>query len=84
MNEDRHIWRDWARFLHRWGMSEWTASFLEAAGPLNLLGAQLVYLGQPILSSAMSDDHLNALTRVLEDSSCTQDFVLYLREARLS
>ena len=65
-------------------MNELAATTLEAAGPLNLLGAQLVYIGQPLLSSAMPDDQLDALTRMLEDSSCTRDFVSYLREVQLS
>ena len=62
-------------------MKDMAASFLEAAGPLNVLGAQVVYFTQPLLMNAVPDDHLTALTRVLEDTDCTQDFVSFLREA---
>jgi len=62
-------------------MIDMAASFLEAAGPLNLLGAQVVYFTQPLLINAVPDDHLIALTRMLEDTDCTQDFIAYLREA---
>ena len=84
MNTDQHIWWDWARILQRWGMDEWAASFLEAAGPLTVLGAQLVYVGQPLLGSVLPEDHLDALARTLEDSSHTRDFVTFLREAMTS
>lgn len=84
MNADRHIWQDWARILHRWGMKEWAASFLEAVGPLSILGAQLVYLGQPLLKGALPEMQLDALARMLEDSGSTQDFVRFLREAQPS
>jgi hypothetical protein len=81
MNGDQYIWRKWARILQRWGMNEWAASFLEAAGPLSILGAQLVYMSQPLLDGVFSKDHLSALTRMLEDKTRTQEFVTYLREA---
>ncbi len=81
MDSDRHIWRVWASYLQRWGAAEWIASFLEAAGPLTILGAQICYAGQPLLKQALPDDHLDALSRLLEDSGQAQAFVHYLREA---
>ena len=50
MNENRQEWRTWARVLHRWGLENAAASVLEALGPLAVVGAQLVYLTQPIAS----------------------------------
>jgi hypothetical protein len=84
MEEDRHIWLAWANFLHRWGLQEWMASLLEAAGPLSLLGAQGVYIAQPFLKSTHMNDHLAALSRMLESKDETQAFVEYLREANIS
>jgi hypothetical protein len=82
MNDDnQHIWRDWAERLHRWGVSSGMAALLEAAGPLNLLAAQAVYLGQPLLSGWLPGSGLKALAGMLEDPSKTQAFVEYLREA---
>jgi hypothetical protein len=78
------MWQDWARILHRWGMNEWVASFLEAAGPLTIFGAQVIYVSQPVLKGVIPNIQLEALTRLLEDTSRTQDFVSYLREAHPS
>jgi hypothetical protein len=84
MEEDRQIWLAWAGFLHRWGLQEWMASLLEAAGPWSLLGAQGLYLAQPFLKSTRLDGHLDALSRMLEHKEETLAFVQYLREARFS
>lgn len=80
MDTNHHIWRVWTNNLHRWGLNNLVASFLEAAGPLTLIGAQLVYLGQPVLDSLVPARHLQVLADVLEDDDQRQDFVTYLRE----
>ena len=81
MEIDQDIWRVWASYLQRWGVEEWVASILETTGPLTIIGAQVVYIGKPLLGHALPEGHLSALARVLEDPSSTQDFVHYLREA---
>ncbi len=81
MSSDQHIWQVWASFLHRWGIEEWVASFLEAAGPLTILGAQAIYFSQPLLKGPVSEEHLNALARLFEDSTHTRAFIDFLREA---
>jgi hypothetical protein len=81
MDEDQHIWRSWANFLQHWGVGQWAASLLEVVGPLSVLGAQVVYLGTPLLKNAVPVAQLDALARMLEDSSHTQAFVSCLREA---
>jgi len=65
-------------------MQELVSVLLESAGPLTLIGAQIVYIGQPLLSSTVSDEHLNALVRLLEDTQEARAFVHYLREAAQS
>jgi hypothetical protein len=80
MDTNHHIWRVWANALHRWGLQNLVASFLEAAGPLSLIGAQVIYIGQPILSGIVPAGHLDALTNVLEDDGQREEFVVYLRE----
>lgn len=80
MDTNHHIWRVWTNNLHRWGLNDLVASFLEAAGPLTLIGAQLVYLGQPILGSLVPARHLQVLADVLEDDDQRQEFLTYLRE----
>jgi len=80
MESNNHIWRIWANNLHRWGLQDIFATFLESAGPLAILGAQLVYLGQPLLNGSASADHLKAAANILEDTDQRKDFVSYLRE----
>lgn len=80
MNEDRHIWQVWQKALHRWGGTAWAAWFLQAVGPLSILGAQLVYLTQPVLNILMPQGHLNALAQLLEEPEQVKAFVNYLRE----
>ena len=81
MNADQHIWQVWASYLQRWGVRDWAAHVLEAVGPLAILGAQVVYIGQPLLYQSVPEGHLDALARLLEDSNNTRAFVDFLREA---
>jgi len=81
MNEERKIWQKWATQLQSWGLDDALATLLEATGPLNFVGAQLVYVGQPLLRGLISTNSLQELANILEDQQSTQDFVHYLREA---
>ncbi len=80
MNSNQHIWQIWADSLHRWGLMDVTIVLLDALVPLNLLGAQFVYLGQPLLESFFPNSDINALAGMLEDSNQTREFVSYLRK----
>lgn len=80
MKADQQIWRTWSQVLHRWGITEWAAIFLETAGPLTVFGAQAVYISQPLLYGVIPKGHLDALARLLEDKKRMQSFVTYLRE----
>jgi hypothetical protein len=53
---------------------------LEAAGPLTVLGAQVVYVGQPILKQIISLSTLDAVAEMLEDPQQVQAFSAYLRQ----
>lgn len=53
---------------------------LEAMGPLSVLGAQAVYIGQPLLRLAFAGEYLEALTQLLEDNQRQRAFVSLLRE----
>lgn len=57
------------------------ASFLEIAEPINFIGAQLIYLCQPLLKYSISDQHLIALAGLLEDPDQMRVFISSLREA---
>jgi hypothetical protein len=79
---NQHIWHNWANTLHRWGVQEVVAVLLEATGPLNFIGAQLVYLAQPIVTPILSDDHIKALADLLENPENVMAFTQSLRYGR--
>jgi hypothetical protein len=81
MDENQHIWINWARILQRWGIRNATASFLEATGSLSVLVAQVLYLSQPLLSGAVSSRVLNEFALVLENPVEKREFISFLREA---
>ena len=80
MDTDRHIWQVWSAKLQRWGVAGWAAEFLDAAGPLAVVGAQFVYLGQPLLSQFWAWKDLDAVAQVLESPNRRNAFVQILRE----
>ncbi len=69
----------WIKTLYKLRLQNLTATFLEALGPMNLLGAQLVYLTQPVLSTFISKDHSQDFAKILEDPSETALFIEALR-----
>ena len=81
MKPDMQFWHLWEELLHRWGVKHWAALALEFAGPLSVLGAQLLYIGAPLLGEFVPRNHLDALTCMLEEPAQTKAFVSYLREA---
>jgi hypothetical protein len=80
MVTNQHIWHSWAHNLHRWGLAEWVATLLDAAGPFTLLAAQLTYLVQPLANNTAAESHLHALTELLEDTQNTHSFATLLRK----
>jgi len=83
MNADHTSWQVWAKFLQRWGIDSWVAAIIEAAGPMTVLGAQFIYIGQPLLHRTLPQDHLEAMANLLEDKNQSKAFVNYLREAQI-
>jgi hypothetical protein len=61
--------------LRRAGLGPIAAEFLEAAGPLALLAAQLGYLVEPLLGRS----EVGELSKLLEDSDEMSDLVRRLR-----
>jgi len=76
----RTSWSAWADFLRRLGLENLAAWALEAAGPLTVLGAQVLYLGAPLLRPVFSDAQAGALAHLLEDDEEMRAFVAFLRE----
>jgi hypothetical protein len=80
MDQNHHIWRDWSNQIHRWGVDQLVAAFLEAAGPLTVIGAQAIYLSQPFLKPVWPEERWQALTSLLEDAEQAQRFAELLRD----
>ena len=80
MIADHPFWEIWAKTLRRWGMHGLAVSLLEAAGPLTMLGAQLIYLSQPVLRSITPGRQIDALATMLDNPAETQQFIVFLRE----
>jgi hypothetical protein len=81
MDSNHQIWHTWAKYLHRWGLQDIAAAFLEAGKPVNFLAAQAVYISQPFLGTIFASDHLDQLAHMLEDDTETYAFASFLREA---
>jgi hypothetical protein len=82
MQTDRSLWHNWARFLQRWGLDGITAFLMEAGGPLSVLAAQAIYMGQPFLRQSMPEGHLHALAELFEDQEEGHMFAAFLREGK--
>ena len=78
MKQNSHIWQIWADNLNRWGVKDLTVAILEALGPLSLLGAQLVYVGQPFIKSFFPKGYLEALANMFENPQEKQEFIAFL------
>lgn len=57
--------------------------FLEAAGPLTLLGAQIVYFSEPWLKSLLPNAQLDLLAQTFEEPSQRKAFIALLKETEL-
>ncbi|MDD5369315.1 MAG: hypothetical protein PHQ40_09525 [Anaerolineaceae bacterium] len=77
----REHWPVWARFLQRNGLANLAADLSEIAGPLAILGAQALYLGQPLFGRKAAGESLQALAQLLEDPTELTQFARFLREA---
>ena len=78
MESSRAYWPVWVDSLHRQGVADLAAWLLDVAGPLNILGAQALYLSQPFLPSA-STQGMRALAHLLEQEDEARDFTALLK-----
>ncbi len=80
MSENQQNWTSWARALEHWGIKGGVALLIEAAGSLNVLLAQALYLSQPLLSGSISTSSINSLAHILENPRDRSEFITFLRE----
>ena len=78
--EYSQVMQQWASRLQQWRMHQIAAALLEASGPLKIIGAQLVFISQPLFSGLLSSERLDLLAGILEEPEKTSTFVQYLRE----
>lgn len=74
------IWEGWAKYLNQWGLCDFVAWFLEASGPVHFLGAQAVYIGQPLLDVFIPTGQSQALAELLEKPEQVIAFAAFLRK----
>jgi hypothetical protein len=77
---DHSLWPAWARFLQRRGLAGVAASLIDVVSPFAFVGAQAIYLGQPIFGPPASASSSQALAALLENRTELQEFAAYLRE----
>ena len=74
-------WSQWAGFLRKWGMEGFAAWLLEAGAPLAPVGAQLLYMGQPLFGHSTRAD-MGALALMLNSDEETREFATFLKEGQ--
>jgi hypothetical protein len=78
MNSLRAHWPEWTEALRRRGLDGFAAWLLEAGGPINLIGAQLLYIGQPFLTPGATES-IHALANLLEEEDEARAFAALLK-----
>ena len=68
-------WSKWVEFLQKYKLDGLASWLLEAGAPINLMGAQVLYLGQPF----MGGKQINSIAHMLEDENESLAFARYLR-----
>jgi len=79
MNSLRAHWPEWTETLRRMGLDGWAAWLLEAAGPLNIIGAQFLYISQPFLGSSGTKEQFHELASLLEEEGEARAFARLLK-----
>jgi len=83
MFKDLKTWKIWASFLQHWGISKYVAIILDTVKPLNIIGAQIMHIGYPLLKSVIPEVHLRSMVELLEDQNKLSCFTEILREDKL-
>ncbi len=82
MDSTRAYWPMWMDSLRRLKLDGIAAWLIEAAGPLNMVAAQLLYIGQP-LASPRAGAQLNAIAQLLEQGDEARTFAALLKGKQL-
>jgi len=74
--QSRDKWHSWSETLRRFKLDGLVSWLLEAGSPINLLGAQALYISQPFVGGKQ----ITSIAQMLEDEDETQAFLHFLRE----
>jgi hypothetical protein len=77
--ENYHYWQESADLMDRWGVKAFVVSLLDSLGPLTIVGAQIAYIGQPMLSSLINPEKYRVMVGLLEDSEQMKTYIAYLQ-----
>ncbi|MBT3321017.1 MAG: hypothetical protein HN392_01905 [Anaerolineae bacterium] len=69
-------WTRWSDTLTRYKIKSLVAWFLEVGEPLNIVGAQILYFGEPLLGGGRFND----IARFLENEEERRAFISFLRK----
>ncbi|GAB4484941.1 MAG: hypothetical protein Fur0016_16200 [Anaerolineales bacterium] len=78
MDSTKTHWPIWMDSLRRQNLDGLVIWLLEAAAPLHIITAQLLYIGQP-LASPQAGLQMKAIARLLEQGDEAQTFAAYLK-----
>lgn len=78
MELSRAYWPAWLESLRKHGLAELAAWVLEASGPLSILGAQALYISQPLLPESTGQG-IRALASLLEEEDEVRAFAALLK-----
>jgi hypothetical protein len=70
----------WVQSLTRRGLNEVAVVILEALGPLSVLLAQTIYVGQPFFKGLLPAEQWPSLIAMLEDQQQRNDFITLLED----
>ena len=76
--QSRPDWSRWAESLRRFKLDGLASWLLEAGAPLTLLGAQAIYISQPLLGGKQTSSW-SSFAQMLEEDEQAQAFARYLR-----
>jgi hypothetical protein len=76
---NRKTWDPLVNTLRKLQLHEFTAAFLEALGPVNVLIAQMIYVSEPVLSLFVPPEQSQDFATTLEDPKATALLIDALR-----
>lgn len=80
MNEERRTSERTANWLRHFGIGFAAAGFLEAFRSLTYIGAQVLFLFEPMIG--WRNNSIRDFARLLEDPDQVEDLILRLREEK--